>query len=143
MIYLLDSNACIAYLRMPLSEVGRRLVQQQPSDSVLCAVVKAELIYGAAHSAHPQEQIARLAPFFELYASLPFDDAAAAIAGQVRADLAVKGTPIGTHDLQIAAIAMAHDLILVTHNVREFNRVVGLRIEDWQRDDNNPDARSP
>jgi tRNA(fMet)-specific endonuclease VapC len=48
------------------------------------------------------------------------------------------GMPIGAHDLQIAAIAMAHDLILVTHNVREFNRVVGLRIEDWQRDDNNP-----
>jgi tRNA(fMet)-specific endonuclease VapC len=138
-IYLLDSNACIAYLRMPLSGVGRRLVQQQPSDIVRCAVAKAELIYGAAHSARPQEQIARLAPFFQLYASLPFDDAAAAIAGQMRADLAAKGTPIGAHDLQIAAIALVHNLILVTHNVREFSRVVGLRIEDWQRDD-NPDA---
>nr|MDQ2997357.1 hypothetical protein [Chloroflexota bacterium] len=57
---------------------------------------------------------------------------------QMRADLAVKGIPIGAHDLQIAAIALAHDLTLVTHNTREFSRVAGLRLEDWERDDAAP-----
>ena len=134
MIYLLDSNACIAYLRTPLSAVGRRLVRQQPADIALCAVVKSELIYGAAHSTRPEEQLAQLEHFFQPYTSLPFDDAAATISGQVRADLAARGTPIGLHDLQIAAIALAHNLTLVTHNVHEFSRVNGLRIEDWERD---------
>jgi tRNA(fMet)-specific endonuclease VapC len=140
LIYLLDSNVCITYLRRPLSIVGRRLVQQQPGDIALCAVVKAELVYGAAHSARPIEQLARLEYFFQPYVSLPFDDTAARIAGQVRADLAALGTPIGLHDLQIAAIALAHDLTFVTHNVREFSRISGLRLEDWQRDDALPDA---
>ncbi len=138
MIYLLDTNACIAYLRTPLSTVGRRLAQQQPGDIVLCAVVKAELIYGAAHNARSQEQLAGLERFFQPYVSLPFDDTTAAIAGQIRADLAARGTPIGLHDLQIAATALAHNLTVVTHNTREFSRVAGLRIEDWERDDATP-----
>lgn len=135
MIYLLDTNACIAYLRAPLSSVGRKLVQQQPDDIALCAVVKLELIYGAAHSLRAQEQQAQLEQFFQPYISLPFHDSAAAIAGQVRADLATKGTPIGAYDLQIAAIALAHDLTLVTHNIREFSRVDGLHLEDWEHND--------
>jgi tRNA(fMet)-specific endonuclease VapC len=138
MIYLLDTNACIAYLRTPLSALGRRITQQQPGDIALCAVVKSELIYGAAHSARPQEQLTKLEHFFQPYVSLPFDDTSAAIAGRVRADLAARGTPIGAHDLQIAAIALANNLTLVTHNTREFSRVAGLRIEDWERDDSAP-----
>ena len=135
MIYLLDSNVCITYLRTPLSTVGRRLVQQKAADVVLCAVVKFELLYGAAHSSRPQIQQARLEQFFQNYTSLPFDDAAATIAGQVRANLAAQGTPIGAYDLQIAAIALTHNLTLVTHNTREFSRVVGLRLEDWEREE--------
>ncbi len=66
------------------------------------------------------------------FASLPFDDGAAAIAGRVRAQLAVTGTPIGPYDLQIAAIALAHGLTVVTHNTKEFKRVAGLQVEDWE-----------
>lgn len=65
-------------------------------------------------------------------ASLPFDDAAAEICGEIRASLARQGTPIGPHDVQIAAIAIARGLILISHNTREFSRVDGLRLEDWQ-----------
>ncbi len=68
--------------------------------------------------------------FFNQFQSLPFDDEAALIFGELRADLAKKGTPIGGYDLQIAAIALANDLILITHNTNEFSRVGNLKIED-------------
>ncbi len=63
---------------------------------------------------------------------MPFDNAAAMIAGEIREQLASQGTPIGPYDLQIAAIAIANGLTLVTHNVKEFSRVAGLTVEDWQ-----------
>ena len=66
--------------------------------------------------------------------SLPFDDACAAEYGLLRADLGRAGTPIGANDLMIAAIARHHDVSVVTHNVDEFSRVVGLRVEDWEGD---------
>jgi tRNA(fMet)-specific endonuclease VapC len=64
------------------------------------------------------------------FVSLPFDDQSAVIYGQIRAQLAVSGTPIGPNDLLIASIALANNLILVTHNTREFSSVEGLRLED-------------
>lgn len=64
--------------------------------------------------------------------SLPFDDAAAEVYARIRADLAKLGTPIGPHDLQIAAIALLHQQIVVTNNVREFSRIPSLVVEDWQ-----------
>ncbi|MDZ7696616.1 MAG: PIN domain-containing protein [Deltaproteobacteria bacterium] len=64
--------------------------------------------------------------------SVPFDDEAARKYGEIRSDLARKGTPIGPNDLMIAAIALAHESVLITHNTREFKRVVGLKVEDWE-----------
>lgn len=64
--------------------------------------------------------------------SLPFDGEAAEIAGKVRAELSKAGTPIGPYDLQIAAIALVYGLVLVTHNTREFQRIEGLWIDDWE-----------
>ena len=64
--------------------------------------------------------------------SLDFDDEAAVRYAKIRRDLAFKGTPIGPNDLMIASIALANDLILVTHNTREFSRVATLKIEDWE-----------
>lgn len=61
-----------------------------------------------------------------------FDDLAATSFGVIRAQLDVLGTPIGAYDLQIAAIALAHNLTLVTHNSREFSRVEGLQLEAWE-----------
>lgn len=63
---------------------------------------------------------------------LEFDREDARQAGEIRATLALKGTPIGTYDVLIAGQAKARDLILVTHNTREFKRIRGLRIEDWE-----------
>jgi len=68
---------------------------------------------------------------------MPFDGQAAAICGYIRSQLAERGTIIGAYDMQIAAIALANDLTLVTHNVAEFSRVERLKIEDWEAEDDN------
>ncbi|MBF2017828.1 MAG: type II toxin-antitoxin system VapC family toxin [Rivularia sp. T60_A2020_040] len=134
MIYLLDTNACIVYLNRPMSSVQKRLQSLSSRDIAVCSVVKAELFYGAMRSNNPQRTLVLQSAFLNNFVSLPFDDNAATIYGRIRASLAASGTPIGPYDLQIAAIALANNLILVTHNVREFSRVNGLHIEDWEEE---------
>jgi len=88
--------------------------------------------YGAHKSPCREANLRLLAALFDRFASLPFDDPAAEQYGWIRAELATRGTPIGPNDLMIAAIALANELTLVTHNVGEFSRVTGLQVEDWQ-----------
>ena len=132
MIYLPDINAWIAYVNPGDSPVKSQLRAHQPTDIAFCAVVKAELLYGAYRSARREDNLRLLATLFQQFESLPFDDAAADAYGHIRADLTVRGTPIGPNDLMIASIALVHHLTLVTHNTREFGRVTGLRLEDWE-----------
>ena len=132
MTYLLDTNTCIRFLNPRASAVPSRLAAVNREEVVICQIVKAELYYGAYKSARRDENLALLAKFFSQFVSLPFDDLAAEAYGRVRAELARRGMPIGPNDLMIAAIAVAHDLILVTHNATEFDRVTGLRLEDWE-----------
>lgn len=98
----------------------------------LCSVVKWELLYGAYRSGRMDANLQRLRLFFAPLKSLPFDDACAEHAALIRADLAAQGRPIGPNGLLIAATARAHDATLITHNVGEFGRVAGLRLEDWE-----------
>jgi tRNA(fMet)-specific endonuclease VapC len=126
MIYLPDTNVWIAYVNPRDSRVKSQFRAHQPADIAFCAVVRAELLYGAYRSARRADNLQLLATLFQQFESLPFDDAAAAVYGRIRADLTVQGTPIGPNDLIIAAIALTNNLILVTHNTREFARVAGL-----------------
>jgi tRNA(fMet)-specific endonuclease VapC len=87
------------------------------------------LFYGARKSQRPQRSLEKQHQFVNHFVSLPFDDEAAEVYGQIRAELERAGTPIGPNDLMIAAIAIANDVMLVTHNAREFRRVKGLRLE--------------
>lgn len=132
MIYLLDTNACIRVINDSSVRLVERLKAEDPSNIRLSAITKAELLYGARHSTRPSANLRLLERFFAPFISLPFDDRCAEFYATIRADLAARGQTIGPHDLQIAAVACAHDLILVTHNRREFSRVVGLRFEDWE-----------
>lgn len=132
MIYLLDTNTCILYLTRRNSAVVEKLTTIPRQDIVLCDVVKAELYYGAYKGTRLERNLALYQEFFGELVSLPFDGNAAVVYGRIRARLEALGTPIGPNDLQIAAIALANDLILVTHNTREFSRVEGLRLEDWE-----------
>ncbi|WP_293124466.1 PIN domain-containing protein [Okeania sp. SIO1I7] len=99
---------------------------------VVCSVVKAELFYGAIKSQKAQQNLIRQRIFLNRFVSLPFDDRCTEIYGEVRTNLERGGTPIGPYDLQIASIAIANNLILVTHNVDEFQRITELKIEDWE-----------
>jgi tRNA(fMet)-specific endonuclease VapC len=130
-MYLLDTNVCIEILNGSSDAVTARLKSHTPSDIRLCSVVKAELLYGARRSSRVADNLDLLRRFFAAFSPLPFDDLSADHYGLIRADLEREGMPIGPNDLMIAAVARAHDLVLVTHNAREFSRVVGLRLEDW------------
>ncbi|MSQ70452.1 MAG: type II toxin-antitoxin system VapC family toxin [Betaproteobacteria bacterium] len=134
MKYLLDSNTCIRLLNQDNERVTQRYRTCKPVDIALCSVVRAELLYGARRSARVDFNLRRLEVFAAPLQSVPFDDRCAHYYGLIRADLAAQGKPIGANDLMIAAIARAHDLILVTHNTGEFGRVVGLRVEDWENE---------
>lgn len=132
MKYLLDTNVCARYLNGRSAAIRERLRLTKVEDIAVCSVVKAELFYGAMKSNNPQKTLARQQRFLNLFVSLPFDDSTALMYGRIRATLSASGTPIGPNDFQIAAIALANNLTLVTHNTREFSRVQGLVIEDWE-----------
>lgn len=134
MKYLLDTNACIEYLNNKKSPVAISLAAQSPDDVALCSVVKAELYFGAARCRSPETAFEKVSTFVSGFESFPFDDAAAQTSAVLRAKLAATGTPIGPYDVQIAAIAMARGLTLVTHNSREFARVEGLEWADWEKE---------
>jgi tRNA(fMet)-specific endonuclease VapC len=129
---LLDTNACITYLRGKNIFLARRMAARPPAEICLCSIVLAELYYGAYRGARPAAEIVRITNFARQFQSLSFNRRAGRLMGRVRADLAAKGTPIGPYDLQIAAVALAHGVTLVTHNTSEFSRVPRLVIEDWE-----------
>ena len=133
-MYLLDTNACIRILNDSSPSLIARLQQHQPGEIHLCAVVKAELIFGAYHSSRVAENLRVLDRFFEPFVSVPFDDRCVMGYGRIRSDLAREGMMIGPYDLMIAATAISHELTLVTHNTNEFARIAGLQIEDWEID---------
>ena len=132
MKYLLDSNACIGYLNGRATGVLHRLQALPAQEIAVCSIVKAELFFGAMRSVNPTRSLAKQREFLDRFVSLPFDDRAAEFYGHIRARLAAQGLPIGPNDLMIASIALSNQLILVTHNIREFSRVDGLQIEDWE-----------
>jgi len=132
MPFLLDTNAWIVYLKSAESPIRARLEKLTPADILLCSVVKAELLHGAQKYGNRERRLKILSETFAPYASLPFDDTAAAAYANIRHELELAGNVIGPNDLMIAAIAQANNLTLVTHNAAEFGRVPSLRIEDWQ-----------
>jgi tRNA(fMet)-specific endonuclease VapC len=99
MRYLLDTNTCIVYLKGRNLNLGQKLEVVAISDMSVCSVVKAELFYGSMKSANPERNSALQQGFLSQFASLPFDDLAAQIFGNIRAQLEARGTPIGAYDL--------------------------------------------
>lgn len=132
MTYLLDTNVCVTLLRNRDPGLRSRVLGQPYGIVTVCAIVAAELYEGAYRSNRLQQNLTQVQQFITQFPCLPFDSPAAEIAGQIAANLGLKGQSIGAYDTQIAAIAIANNLTLVTHNVREFGRVTGLVYEDWQ-----------
>jgi tRNA(fMet)-specific endonuclease VapC len=132
MKYLLDSNVCIQYLNQRSEKIIQRLQDLSDTDILVCSIVKAELFYGAMRTNNPEKTLQKQQEFLNRFISLKFDDECAIIYGEIRSKLAAKGTPIGNNDLHIAAIAIANNLTLITHNTREFSRIDNLKLEDWE-----------
>lgn len=132
MKYLLDTNVCIRYLNGRVPQIRARLLALDKTDIAVSIITKAELYYGSGKSQTPARSRERQDLFLDWFTLLPFDDAAVEQYAVLRVALEQHGTPISHPDMQIAAIALANGLILVTHNTAEFSRISGLLLEDWE-----------
>lgn len=130
--YLPDTNVLIAALAGNAAVLGR-LAPLAPSRLHLSAIVLSELAAGAEKSRSPEKARAAIGELTRHFAPLPYDAGMVQVYARLRAALEHRGTPIGGMDMLIAAQALAHDLVLVTDNVRELRRVPGLRLENWVR----------
>ena len=131
MRYLFDTNIVIFVLKDQGGKAAARLSQESPGEIGICSVVEAELYHGATKYGAPDDRRSALDGFLVPFRSLAFDSACVPNYARIRDELERAGQVIGGNDLLIAAIALTHDLTLVTHNSGEFNRVSGLRVEDW------------
>ena len=130
MRYLLDSNVVIALLNDLLSRAARRAKRERVGDLGIPAIVAHELFHGAFKSRREGQNLTPLDAL--LFPIVEFDGEDARASGLIRAQLGSQGVPIGPYDVLIAGQAIARDLIVVTHNMREFSRVPGLQIENWE-----------
>lgn len=133
MTYLLDTNICIHALKKRPPQVLDRLEAVGRAAVVVSVITVLELRQGAEKSQRVAANHAALDLFLAPIKVLPFDEEAALIGARLRARLERQGIPIGDYDSLIAAQALAWDLVLVTNNVDEFERVPGLQFENWVR----------
>lgn len=131
MTYMLDTNICIYAMKNKPEKVLERLKEELDNGVCISSITLAELEYGMKHSSDPVKNEQALLRFLVPLSILSFDSAAASEYGEIRAYLQSKGTPIGSLDMLIAGHARAENMILVTNNVHEFERVPGLEIENW------------
>lgn len=129
-MYVLDTNTLIYFFRGD-GHVAERLLATPPTDIALPAVVVFELETGIAKSSEPAKRRGQLDALLQVVTVLPFGVDEARAAATLRARLERDGTPIGPMDNLIAGTAMAHGGVLVTRNLREFERVPGLVVQDW------------
>ena len=128
---MLDTNILIRAIRQPAHPVTAKLLEFLGGGLCISSVTWTELIYGVYRSANPDRNLQAVQRLLCGIPILPFDTEAATHAGIVMATLAKAGMPIGDRDALIAGHARSLNLKLITHNVREFARVPGLKVEDW------------
>ena len=131
MRYMLDTNICIFLIKHRPESVIRRFLELEPRDICISSITYAELVYGVEKSRAKEKNRVALILLLSEIEILPYDDVAAQTYGVIRADLQRKGTPIGPLDMLIASHAKSRGLTLVTNNTGEFERVEGLKVEDW------------
>lgn len=128
--YLLDTNICIHVIKHR-PEAVRAMFNRHHGRMAISAITLAELMHGAEKSSDPPRNLAVIEDFCSRLAVLPYSNKAAAHYGSIRAALERQGRPIGVNDLHIAGCARSEGLVLVTNNLREFERVDGLLLENW------------
>lgn len=131
MNYFIDTNIIVYALKNTYPRIKEHF-QKIPSYNIAVpSIVKAEIEYGAKKSKDYNKTIELYNKFLSIYDIVPFTEKETQVYGDIRAQLEKDGNVIGANDMLIAAIAMSHNGILVTHNTSEFSRIKGLKIEDW------------
>ena len=128
---LLDTNICIYMIKNKPPEVRKHFEAFVPGDIAISSITVAELQYGVEKSAAREKNALALEAFLLPLEISSFDMDSAIAYGKIRAGLERQGTPIGGMDMLIAAQAIAQGFTLITHNLKEFNRVPGLQCETW------------
>ena len=128
---LLDTNICIYMIKNKPPEIRKHFEQFVPGDIAISSITVAELQYGVEKSAAREKNALALEAFFLPLKLAAFDTDSALVYGKIRSALEKQGTPIGGMDMLIAAQAIAQNVTLVTHNLKEFSRVPGLKCETW------------
>jgi tRNA(fMet)-specific endonuclease VapC len=128
--YMLDTNICIYVIKSRPAGLRERF-NSLADQLCISAITLAEIIYGAEKSARPVENLAIIEQFAARLDILPFGERAATHYGQLRAELERAGHPVGLHDMMIGGHARSEGLTLVSNNLREFQRMAGLRLENW------------
>ena len=131
MKFLLDTNICIYIIKNKYLDIVKKMEKVGIENIGVSSITIAEMEYGISKSTKPNESESKLYEFLVPFTVLDFNVSAARYYGKIRNELNRKGTPIGTMDLLIASIAIANRLKIVTNNEKEFERISGLRIENW------------
>ncbi len=129
-MYLFDTNTLIYYFKGK-GQVAARLLLVPPREVAVSSITVYELEVGLAKSSAAKQRYTQVRDFLAFVSVLPFGGREASAAAAIRTTLERRGLPIGPLDNLIAGTAKAHQAMLVTHNVSEFSRIGGLRIEDW------------
>ena len=130
-MYLLDTNICIYAINGKYPKVKDRLLSISPDEICVSSISVGELEYGASKSHWGEKTRQIMHAFLSNFEILPYTERDAILFGQIRANLAFSGMPIGAYDVMIAAQGIGRNLIVVTHNTGEFSRVPGIVLEDW------------
>jgi len=130
-VYLLDTNICIYIINKKPESVIKKFDNLNPDEIKISTITVAELEYGVSKSKKRDQNSLALRNFLSTFEIITFDTKDAEIFGIIRSDLENRGEPIGPYDMQLAAQALARDLVLVSNNTNEFNRVKKLKLENW------------
>ncbi|QQO07577.1 type II toxin-antitoxin system tRNA(fMet)-specific endonuclease VapC [Breznakiella homolactica] len=130
-MYLLDTNICLYLIKERPEAVLKNLRKKRSKGIAISSITLAELEYGVENSKFPEKNKIALIKFLSIITILPFEAKAAEAYGKIKADLKRRGRIIGPLDILIAAHAKSEDLVLVTNNTREFERIADVKIENW------------
>ena len=131
MAHLLDTNTCIYFLNRASEKVVAHFQQLSPPEIKLSSITVAELYYGAEKSKARLNNWKNVENFVSTFEIMPFDEKSCKMYAKVRPALEKSGVPIGPMDLLIASISLANNFILVTNNIKEFERIKELKLENW------------
>jgi len=131
MSYLLDTNICIYLIKQSYPSVQQRFEQHPIEEIFISSITVYELLYGAEKSQQGEKNRNNLKRFCEQFMVIDFNWQTAVTTAHIRYQLEKRGQPIGSYDLQIAGIALTHDMILVSNNLKEFSRIQHLKLENW------------